>query len=107
MEKSSFVLVFGNSPFVKVLDFFLNYEDFDYPISYMAKETKTKWETVEKVVGILVEKGIIKKTRKLGKAWLYGLDRENALVELLQDIDIKISGFFAKKEVERQKLVVE
>jgi hypothetical protein len=106
MEKSSFVLVFGNSPFVKVLDFFLNYEDFDYPISYIARESGTKWESVEKVVGILVERGIVKRTRKLGKAWLYGLDDESGLVELLQDIDMRISEFFAKREVEREKVAV-
>ena len=55
MEKSSFTLVFGESPFVKVLDFFLAFEDFDYPISFIAKETETKWETIEKVVEMLKE----------------------------------------------------
>ncbi|MEK6872093.1 MAG: hypothetical protein AABX16_04280 [Nanoarchaeota archaeon] len=102
MEQSSFNLVFGNSPFIKVLDFFLTFEDFDYPISFIAKEIETKWETVEKVIEILIKKGIVKKTRKLGKAWLYGLHKENNVTELLKDIDAKISDFFVKKELEKQ-----
>ncbi|MEK6830414.1 MAG: hypothetical protein AABX77_00085 [Nanoarchaeota archaeon] len=104
MEKSSFVLVFGNSPFIKVLDFFLNFEDFDYPISFIAKETETKLETVDKVVNILLKKRIINKTRKLGKAWLYSLNKESSLTNLLLEIDMKISKFFIKKELENQKV---
>ncbi|MBI2045289.1 hypothetical protein HYT23_04490 [Candidatus Pacearchaeota archaeon] len=102
MEKSSFTLVFGESPFVKVLDFFLTYEDFDYPISFISKETETKWETIEKIVEMLIKKGFIKKTRKLGKAWLYALDKENKLTKLLIHIDMKISDFYIKKEIKRQ-----
>lgn len=105
MKKSSFTLVFGNSPFVKVLDFFLNNEEFDYPISYISKETQTKWETIEKVISALIEKGVIKRTRKLGKAQLYKLEKQNGLTELLQDIDIKISKFFIKKELEKQQII--
>ena len=104
MEKSSFTLVFGESPFVKVLDFFLTFEDFDYPISFIAKQTGTKWETIEKVIEILVKRGIIKKTRKLGKAWLYGFNENNNLAKLLVDIDMKISDFFIKEELKRQKI---
>ena len=103
MERSSFVLVFGESPFVKVLDFFVSFEDFDYPISFISKETETKWETVEKVVEILIKKRIVKKTRKLGKAWLYALDKENKLTQLLLDVDMRISDYFINEELKRQK----
>ena len=106
MERSSFVLVFGESPFVKVLDFFLSFEDFDYPIAFIAKETQTKWETVEKVIEVLIKRGIVKKTRKLGKAWLYSLNKESNLTKLLLDIDTRISDFFIRKELEKQKTQV-
>ena len=106
MKKSSFVLVFGESPFVKVLDFFLNFEDFDYPIAFISKETETKWESVEKIVKMLIKKGVVKKTRKLGKAWLYMFNKENDLAKLLLEIDIKISDFFIKEELERQKIKI-
>jgi len=103
MERSSFVLVFGESPFVKVLDFFVSFEDFDYPISFISKETETKWETVEKIIEILIKRGFVKKTRKLGKAWLYSLDKESKLTRLLIDIDMKISDFYINEELKGQK----
>jgi len=106
MEKSSFVLVFGDSPFVKILDFFLCFDEFDYSISQISKETETKWEVVEKIIGILLKKRIIRRTRKVGKAWLYMLNKESDLTKLLSEIDMKISKFFIKKEIERQKMKI-
>jgi len=106
MEQSSFSLVFGNSPFVKILDFFLGFDEFDYSIALISKETETKWETVEKVINLLLKKKIIKKTRKLGKAQLYMLNKGSSLTKLLLDIDIKISDFFMKKELEKQKVKI-
>jgi len=105
-EKSSFVLVFGNSPFVKIMDFFLNFEDFDYSIAQIAKETKTKWDTTEKVLIELIKRGVVKKTRKVGKSWLYVLNKENNLTKLLIQIDKKISNFFIEKELGRQRMKV-
>lgn len=106
MESSSFSLVFGNSPFVKILDFFIGFDEFDYSIASISKETEIKWETAEKVIALLLKKKIIMKTRRLGKAQLYMLNKESSLSELLLDIDMKISDFFIKKEVERQKIKV-
>ena len=49
-----------------------------------------------------MKKRVIKKTRKVGKAWLYMIDKEDSLTKLLQEIDMKISDFFIKKEMEKQ-----
>ncbi|MCX6741581.1 MAG: hypothetical protein NTX24_00170 [Candidatus Pacearchaeota archaeon] len=106
MENSSFTLVFGNSPFVRILDFFLTFEDFDYPISQIAKETEMKWETTESILEILLKKKIIKKTRKVGKAQLFMLNKESDLTKLLIETDLKISDFFIKKELERQRMKI-
>ncbi len=106
MENSSFTLVFGNSPFVRILDFFLTFEDFDYPISQIAKETEMKWETAQDVIKMLLKKRIIQKTRKLGKADLYALDKKSDITRLLIETDLRISDFFIKKELENQKAKV-
>lgn len=104
MERSSFMLVFGSSAFVRVLDFFLNYDSYDYSIAQISRETNTKWEVVERIVKILLKKNIIKKTRKMGKAQLYMFNHDSDLSKLLQDIDMRISEFFINKELERQDI---
>ena len=102
MEKSSFVLVFGETPVIKVLDFLLTFDSFDYSIGQIAKETETKWESVENAINFLISKGIIKKTRKLGKAQLYMLDKEKELAKLLKEIDFRLSKFFIEHEMKKQ-----
>lgn len=106
MQKSSLILTFDESPHIKILDFFIEFEDFDYPIAQIAKETETKWETTERVIDSLLQRRILKKTRRLGKAQLYMLNKNNPLTKLLIEIDNKISKFFINKELEKQKLTV-
>ena len=106
MEKSSFVLVFGDSPFVRVLDFFLTFEDFDYSVAQISKETETKWESVENAINLLIKKEVITKTRKVGKAWLYMLNKKSGLTKLLLEVDMRISDFFVRKELEGQKIKI-
>ncbi len=100
------MLVFGESPIIKVLDFFLTFDSFDYSIAQISAETETKWETVQNVLKLLIKKGIVKKTRRLGKAQLYMLEKESSITKLLMEIDMKISDFFIAREMEKQKIAV-
>jgi len=39
----------------------------------------------------------------LGKAWLYGLNKESGLTKLLIDIDLRVSEYFINKELNNQR----
>ena len=39
-EKTSFILVFGESPVVKVIDFFIDNQEFDYSLTDIAKNAE-------------------------------------------------------------------
>ena len=52
------------------------------------------------------KQGIIKKTRKIGRAELYKLDMKSPLVKKLIDLDTSISKKLMKEEIEKQKLKV-
>lgn len=97
MEKSSFIEIFGDSPEIRVLDFFLTFSEFDYPIKQVAKETDAGWTTVESAVKALVKKGVLKETRELGKAKLYALNKESKITRALLKIDLELSFALAKK----------
>ncbi len=97
MEKSSFIEVFGDSPEIRVLDFFLTFSEFDYPIKQVAKEIEAGWTTVENSVKALIKKGILKETREFGKAKLFALDKENNIAKALLKIDLELSFALAEK----------
>lgn len=54
----------------------------------------------------LVATGIVKKTRKIGRAELFMLNKESPLVKKLIDIDFEISKMFVEKEIKGRAQVL-
>ncbi len=98
-EKSVFVEYFGNSPFVKVLDFLIQGLGFDYSMTEIARGAGVGWSAFTKVWKQLLEKKVVKLTRKIGNAKLYTLNRENYFVEKLIKFDWELTkeSFSAKE----------
>ena len=101
-KKSVFLETFGESPLIKVLDFFLTFPSFDYSKTQVANEVGISRITIEKIWEGLIKKEIITKTRSIGKAELYKLNTENPKVKILMKIGIELaSSYFeeAKKKI--------
>ena len=99
-ELTSFRLVFGNSPIIKVLDFFLDNEEFDYSLTDVAKYADIGWSTLHQVWPKLVALGIVTKTRRIGRAEMHRLNTKNPLVKKLIELDMTLS----KQAIESQLL---
>lgn len=97
-NKSVFIETFGDSPLIKVLDFFLMYPDFDYSKSQVAKESGISRITMEKIWNELIKKDIIIKTRESGNAVLYKLNNRNPKVRILMKLDFELSSAALEQE---------
>ena len=106
MDKSSFRLVFGDSPVVKVLDFLVDNQDFDYSLTDIAKGAEIAWSTLHQFWPEFVKLGIVLHTRKIGRAELYKLNGGSPLVGKLLEMDMIVSKQMIEKEMEKQKVVV-
>lgn len=106
MEKSSFRMVFGDSPVIKVIDFLLGNREFDYSLTDIARNADVGWVTLHQFWKKLVENGIVKGTRKIGRAELYKLNEESPIVQKLFEIDFAVSKSLVKKEMAKQKIRV-
>ncbi len=109
-EISSFRMVFGDSPIVKVVDFFLDNREFDYSLTDIAKNADIGWSTLHQFWNKFVNLGIVVKTRSIGRAELYKLNMESPLVKKLMDLDAVISKKMVEGEIGKikgDKLVVE
>lgn len=104
--KSSFRLVFGDSPIVKVIDFFLYNREFDYSLTDIAKNSDIGWSTLHGFWKGLVKLGIVTKTRRIGRAELYKLNMNSPIVKKLTDLDMDISKKLIHEEINKQKLKV-
>jgi len=88
---SPFVETFGETPLVKVIDFFLTYPTFDYTKSFVAKEVGISRVIINRVWERLAKSGFIKKTRAIGNAEYFQLNRENERAQVLMKTAIGLS----------------
>lgn len=98
-EKTSFRMVFGDAPIIKVIDFFLDNREFDYSLTDIAKNADIGWSTLHQFWNDVVELGIVVKTRRIGRADLYKLNTASPLVKKLIELDTTISKKLISKEM--------
>jgi len=103
-EKSSFRLIFGDTPIIKVIDFFLDNREFDYSLTDIAKNADVGWSTLHKFWNQIVKLGIVTRTRTIGRAKLYKLNSSSPLVKKLIELDMSISKKMILEEMNKQKI---
>ncbi len=82
-----FVEVFGNNPIIKVLDFLISFQLFDYPLTEIAKNSGVSYSSLQTFWGKLERNNIVIKTRRVGKSDLYKLNTKNPAVKQLIKLD--------------------
>jgi len=76
-EPSVFLDVVGDSPTMRIMQFMIEGRHFDYMLTDLARDGEVSWGTLNKVFPKLVKYGLIKEVRKIGRATLYTINREN------------------------------
>jgi biotin operon repressor len=87
----------GASPILRIVDFFLDNPLSDYSKNEIAKNLAMSRVTFFKYWKELEKSGALIISRKIGRATLYELDRENEVVKQL----IKLDMALARKSMER------
>lgn len=90
MQKSLFVETFGDYPIIRVIDFLIENEIFDYSKKDIANYSEVSWNTLEKFFNRLVKKGLVVKTRKVGKSQMYKINLENPIIKKIMEIDMRL-----------------
>ncbi|MCX6818615.1 MAG: hypothetical protein NT129_01280 [Candidatus Aenigmarchaeota archaeon] len=106
-KSSIFVETFGEVPMIKVLDFFMIFDNFDYSKSQVSEETGVSRITLDKIWGELIAKKIIVKTRDIGRAEMYKLNKKNPMVKVLLELSFKMASAFAEEEIVKIRKKIE
>jgi len=102
-NQSVFVEVFGNNPIIKVLDFLITFQLFDYPLTEIAKNSEVSYSTLQTFWDRLEKNNIVIKTRRVGKSDLYKLNTKNPAVKQLIKLDWNLTkGVEEEVNVENQ-----
>ena len=103
-EKSLFISFMGDSPTIRVLDYLLTERDLDFSITDMAKNSGIGRATLYRIWNDIIKNNIIIQTRMIGKAKLYKLNKENAVIKKLIEIDDTLILNELKKHSQKQNI---
>ena len=85
-SKTIFLRIFGDSPVLRVMDFLVVNEDFDYSMTNLAKLSGVGYATLKLFWNTLEKNGVVANTRSVGKAKMYRLNLANHVVKRLREL---------------------
>jgi len=98
LGESLLLKAFGYSPKLRIIDIFLTNPLFDFSKNELAKELGMSKQTLYKYFKDLEELGIVKVSRKIGRANLYKINLENPMVKMLNEYVTQLSLQIADQE---------
>lgn len=99
---SVFLEQFGDTPFNRMLEFFIVSPHEDYNITEVAKEAGVAYVTAKSLMPRLIEKSIVVVSRTIGKARMYKAKMDNPKMQAFYKFWIEIN--IGEMEKERKKL---
>ncbi len=105
METSDSLLIraLGNSPKLRILDYFLDYKLNDFTKKEIVEALGMSKLTFYKYFKDLEELDLVIVSRKIGRAKLYKVNLENPIVKMIIEFQTKLSLQIAEQEVENVK----
>jgi hypothetical protein len=86
-DKSLFLEQFGDTPQLRVFDFFIGNYFFDYPLTEIARESNISYNSLKAFFPKMIETGMLIKTRKVGKSDYFKLNTENNFIKNLMKLN--------------------
>lgn len=94
-NKSAFMEYFGDTPKIRFLDFLIGNHFFDFNMTDMAKEAGISYNSLKEFFDEFLKKGIIIKTRRVGKSDMYQFNLDNEVAKNL----LKFAWFLTKQDL--------
>ena len=93
--KSAFLEYFGDTPKLRFFDFLIGNHFFDFNMTDMARESGISYNSLKIFFNEFLDKGIIIKTRRVGKSDMYKLNMDNETAKNF----IKFAWFLTKQDL--------
>ena len=89
IEESIFLVYVGDNPRMRILQYLIEGRDFDYTLTDMLN-SRVSWGTLNSLVPKLLALDIIIKTRKIGRATLYKINKNSFVAKKIIDLYDKL-----------------
>lgn len=105
-NKSLFLEYLGDNSELRVLDFLIDNQFFDYPLTEIARGSNVSYNSLTVFFPSWIKKGIVVRTRKVGKSEYYKLNMDNFFVRNVIKLDWNLAKRHALPELKEDDLVV-
>jgi len=96
--KSIFLQIFGESPLLKIIDFLVVNDDFDYSMKDIAELSGVGYATLKLLWSRLEKSKMIIQTRSVGKAKMYKLNFNNPMMDSFKNFYWEITKKAVRQE---------
>ncbi len=94
-NESAFLEYFGDTPKLRFLNFLIGNHFFDFNMTDMAREANISYNSLLNFFDEFLDKGIIVKTRRVGKSDMYKLNIDNPIAKNF----LKFAWFLTKQDL--------
>jgi hypothetical protein len=105
-NKTAFLEIFGDSPILRVLDFLVVNEDFDYSMTDIASLSEVGYSTLKLFWSKLEKENIVVNTRTVGKAKMYKLNLTNSIIKKFRDFYWETTKQKVHEKVKEEEIIV-
>ena len=102
LESGPLERLFNGSALAQILDFLTTFREWDYSKSDIAKNSGVSFRTALSLLEKLEALGLIKQTRRVGRAQMYRLDLENEAAKALVALTHELAMIEAKQMVKEE-----
>jgi len=92
---SAFLEYFGDTPKLRFLNFLIGNHFFDFNMTDMARESNISYNSLISFFNEFLEKGIITKTRRVGKSDMYKINMNNPIAKKF----LQFAWFLTKQDL--------
>lgn len=105
-NKTAFLEIFGDSPILRVMDFLVVNEDFDYSMTDIAGLSGVGYSTLKLFWNKLEKEGIVVNIRTVGKAKMYKLNLTNPIIKKFRDFYWETTKQKIHEKIKEKELVI-
>jgi predicted transcriptional regulator len=106
MEDSLLIRYLGDSPKLRIVDYMLYFPLNDFTKKEILEEVGMSKQTFYKYFDELIHEGMVTPTRKIARATLYRVNKQNPVVRKLDELARETSLKIAEKEAEKTKKLI-
>lgn len=106
-NKTAFLQIFGDSPTLRVLDFLVVNEDFDYSMTDIANLSEVGYSTLKLFWTKLEKENVVINIRTVGKAKMYKLNLSNPIIKKFRDLYWETTKKKVHEKVKEEELTVQ